>query len=111
MLLLAEAGRTLNKDLTSLFRHNLQTPHVLDRLVHELHSDKELCSYLFLNHPGSEDMLWGLMNLLMEDSRWERVLFMFKWTSENLKGCCVKLSTLLNKSEVGFEWRANYKQN
>ncbi|XP_066020856.1 uncharacterized protein [Pocillopora verrucosa] len=69
MLLLAEAGRTLNKDLTSLFRHNLQTPHVLDRLVHELHSDKELCSYLFLNHPGSEDMLWGLMNLLMEDSR------------------------------------------
>lgn len=69
MLLLAEAGRTLNKDLTSLFRHNLQTPRVLDRLVHELHSDKELCSYLFLNHPGSEDMLWGLMNLLMEDSR------------------------------------------
>lgn len=69
MLLLAEAGRSLNKDLTSLFRHNLQTPRVLDRLVYELHSDKELCSYLFLNHPGSEDMLWGLMNLLTEDSR------------------------------------------
>ncbi|XP_078381872.1 uncharacterized protein LOC144664607 isoform X2 [Oculina patagonica] len=69
MLLLAEAGRSLNKDLTSLFRHNLHTPRVLERLVHELHSDKELCSYLFLNHPGSEDMLWGLMNLLTEDSR------------------------------------------
>ncbi|KAM7447165.1 hypothetical protein ABFA07_004601 [Porites harrisoni] len=69
MLLLAEAGRSLNKDLTSLFKHNLHTPRVLERLVHELHSDKELCSYLFLNHPGSEDMLWGLMNLLTEDSR------------------------------------------
>ena len=69
MLLLAEAGRSLNKDLASLFRHNLETPRVLDRLVHELHSDKELCSYLFLNHPGSEDMLWGLMNLLTGDSR------------------------------------------
>ncbi|XP_068694892.1 uncharacterized protein [Montipora foliosa] len=69
MLLLAEAGRSLNKDLTSLFRHNLHTAKVLERLVRELHTDKELCSYLFLNHPGSEDMLWGLINLLTEDSR------------------------------------------
>ncbi|XP_074620364.1 uncharacterized protein LOC141879126 isoform X2 [Acropora palmata] len=69
MLLLAEAGRSLNKDLTSLFRHDVHTPKILERLVHELHTDKELCSYLFLNHPGSEDMLWGLINLLTEDSR------------------------------------------
>ncbi|XP_067056752.1 uncharacterized protein [Acropora muricata] len=69
MLLLAEAGRSLNKELTSLFRHDVHTPKILERLVHELHTDKELCSYLFLNHPGSEDMLWGLINLLTEDSR------------------------------------------
>ena len=74
MLLLAEAGRSLNKDLTSLFRHDVHTPKILERLVHELHTDKELCSYLFLNHPGSEDMLWGLINLLTEDSRWVIIL-------------------------------------
>lgn len=74
MLLLAEAGRSLNKDLTSLFRHDVHTPKILERLVHELHTDKELCSYLFLNHPASEDMLWGLINLLTEDSRWVTIL-------------------------------------
>ncbi|XP_032229657.2 uncharacterized protein LOC116613146 isoform X2 [Nematostella vectensis] len=70
MLMLAEAGRSLNKNLISLFRHDSETPQILERLVHEIHTDKELCSYMFLNHPGSEDMLLGLLNLLdSEDSR------------------------------------------
>ncbi|KXJ13637.1 Usherin [Exaiptasia diaphana] len=70
MLMLAEAGRSLNKNLESLFRHNNETSFVLERLVREIHSDKELCSYMFLNHPGSEDMLWGLLKLLdSNDSR------------------------------------------
>ena len=70
MLLLAEAGRSLNSDLISLFQHNDDTPKVLERLVQEIHSDKELCSLMFLNHPGSEDMLWGVMNLLgSQDAR------------------------------------------
>lgn len=64
MLLLAEAGKSFNNDLISLFKHNDDTPKVLERLVQETHTDKELCSLLFLNHPGSEDMLWGLMKLL-----------------------------------------------
>lgn len=71
MLMLAEAGRSLNKNLESLFRHNNETSFVLERLVREIHSDKELCSYMFLNHPGSEDMLWGLLKLLdSNDSRY-----------------------------------------
>ena len=70
MLMLAEAGRSLNKNLESLFRHNNETASVLERLVREIHTDKELCSYMFLNHPGSEDMLWGLLRLLNNsDSR------------------------------------------
>lgn len=64
MLLLAEAGKSFNKDLISLFKHNEDTPKVLERLVQETHTDKELCGILFLNHPGSEDMLWGLLKLL-----------------------------------------------
>lgn len=63
-------GRKLDKSLTSLFKFDNNTSTVLERLVQEMHDNKELCSYQFLNHPGSEDMLCGILKLVgSEDVR------------------------------------------
>lgn len=65
-----QTGRKLDKSLTSLFKHDDSTSAVLERLVQEIHDNKELCSYQFLNHPGSQDMLCGILKLVgSEDVR------------------------------------------
>ena len=59
------AGRQLNRGLKLLINHDEEkTPEAIERLVDELHHDKELCCYQLLNHSGSEDILWGIMRLL-----------------------------------------------
>eukprot|EP00795_Rhopilema_esculentum_P010682 gene10682-19446_t len=58
------AGRHLNRGLKLLINHGEKTPESLERLVAEMHDDKELCCYQLLNHPGSEDILWGIIRLL-----------------------------------------------
>ncbi len=63
------SGRKLDKTLTSLFKFDKNTSASLDRLVAELHANKELCSYQFLNHPGSEDMLAGILKLVHSKDR------------------------------------------
>lgn len=65
------SGRKLDKNLTSLFKFDKNTSATLDRLVAEIHQNKELCSYQFLNHPGSQEMLAGILKLLhSEDKRY-----------------------------------------
>eukprot|EP00794_Sanderia_malayensis_P015907 gene15907-17507_t len=59
-----QAGRSLNPALQCLIKHNENTGPVLENLVDEFHDDKDLCSYQLLNHPGSEDILWGIVRLL-----------------------------------------------
>ena len=63
------SGRKLDKTLTTLFKFDKNTSGTLERLVGELHENKELCSYQFLNHPGSEDMLAGIMKLVHSEDR------------------------------------------
>lgn len=59
------AGRHLNRGLKLLINHDEEkTPEALERLVEEFHDEKELCCYQMLNHPGSEDILWGIIRLL-----------------------------------------------
>ena len=59
------AGRQLNRGLKLLINHDDEkTPEAVERLVDEFHNDKELCCYQLLNHPGSEDILWGIVRLL-----------------------------------------------
>ena len=59
------AGRQLNRCLKSLINHDDEkTPDAIEKLVHEFHTDKELCCYQLLNHSGSEDILWGIVRLL-----------------------------------------------
>jgi hypothetical protein len=72
------SGRKLDKSLTSLFKFDKNTSATLDRLVGEIHQNKELCSYQFLNHPGSQDMLAGILKLVhSEDRRYVRFMYMY----------------------------------
>ena len=61
------SGRKLDKNLTSLFKFDENTAGVISRLVAELQENKELCSYQFLNHRGSDDMLAGIIKLINSD--------------------------------------------
>ncbi|XP_028395080.1 uncharacterized protein LOC114519192 [Dendronephthya gigantea] len=63
------SGRKLDKALTSLFKFDKNTSATLDRLVGEIHENKELCCYQFLNHPGSGEMLAGIMKLVHSKDR------------------------------------------
>lgn len=63
------SGRKLDKTLASLFKFDKSTSATLDRLVGEIHENKELCSYQFLNHPGSDDMLAGVLKLVRSNDR------------------------------------------
>ena len=63
------SGRKLDKTLTSLFKFDKNTSATLDRLVGEIHENKELCSYQFLNHPGSDDMLAGVVKLVRSNDK------------------------------------------
>lgn len=66
-----QTGRKLDKSLTSLFKFDNKTSSILERLVQEIYDNKELCTYQFLNHPGSEDMLCGILKLVgSEDVRY-----------------------------------------
>ena len=63
--MILHAGRKLNRGLKLLIDHDDEkTPGAIERLVDELRDDKELCCYQLLNHPGSEDILWGIVRLL-----------------------------------------------
>lgn len=74
MFLFVEVGCFLNKDLISLFCYNFYMVKVFECFVCELYMDKELCSYLFFNYLGLEDMLWGFINFLIEDFWWVIIL-------------------------------------
>ena len=70
------AGRDLNQGLKALIKHDEKTPEALENLVDELHNDKELAAYQLLNHPGSEDLLWGIIRLLAsKDPRYKNPVF------------------------------------
>ena len=77
------SGRKLDKSLTSLFKFDKNTSATLDRLVGEIHQNKELCSYQFLNHPGSQDMLAGILKLVRSEDR-RYVWFMYMYTCLDL---------------------------
>ena len=63
--MIRHAGRQLNRGLKLLIDHDDgKTPEAIERLVDELREDRELCCYQLLNHPGSEDILWGIVRLL-----------------------------------------------
>ena len=60
-----QAGRQLSRGLKLLINHDGdKTADALEELVDEIHEDKELCCYQLLNHPGSEDILWGIIRLI-----------------------------------------------
>lgn len=50
--------------LSALMCGDKRSHSALERLVDDLHSDKDQAVNTFLSHSGSEDFLWGLVKLV-----------------------------------------------
>ena len=57
-----------NDYFSALLHKDKRAPGALEKLVDDIHTDKDRTINRFLCHAGSEDFLWGLVRLLASTS-------------------------------------------